>query len=126
MMRRIALIAGRPSDSARYEEARGLHGFRVAHRVVQAATIILNLADGIVGLAVTLQLGVAHNPPNGVFRGAFDFLNRTGGSILIHGGALLVYRQDVRRRLHPGHSRLGLGRWGRGLTVGSLGNYLLP
>src|SRR5271170_7694121 len=87
MMGRIALIARRPADSARYEKARGLHGFCVAHRGVQAAAIVLNLAAGLVGLAVATQRGVAHSPPNGVFRGAFDFLNRTGGSILIHGGA---------------------------------------
>src|SRR5271170_5041473 len=70
MMGRIALIARRPADSARYEKARGLHGFCVAHRGVQAAAIVLNLAAGLVGLAVATQRGVAHSPPNSVFRGA--------------------------------------------------------
>src|SRR5271168_3939180 len=89
MMGRIALIARRPADSARYEKARGLHGFCVAHRGVQAAAIVLNLAAGLVGLAVATQRGVAHSPPNSVFRGAFDFLNRTSHSVLIMAGLSL-------------------------------------
>src|SRR5208282_1221390 len=95
MMGRIALIARRPADSARYEKARGLHGFCVAHRGVQAAAIVLNLAAGLVGLAVALQLGVSYSQANGHFRGAFDFLVRTGDSFLVHGWALLLYREDV-------------------------------
>ena len=47
-----------PIDWARYEETRRLHGFRVAHRVVQAASIIPNLVDDLVAQAV------AHGPPS--------------------------------------------------------------
>src|ERR1700727_1345852 len=79
---------GVPFDWAHYEQARELHGFRVAHRDVQAASIILTLADDLVGLAVTLQTGVAESVASGLFRGAFHFLDRTGDSVLIHGCCL--------------------------------------
>src|SRR5271166_6714721 len=89
---RLRLLAkGRPRTSRLLR--------RVAHRLVQAADGILNLADGLVGLAVTLQLGVADSLANSHFRGAFDFLNRTGDSVLIHDWALLAYCEDAWRRL---------------------------
>jgi hypothetical protein len=45
--RRMALMAWRPVRSGHYEEARGPHGFRVAHRVVQAASSIPNLPTAL-------------------------------------------------------------------------------
>src|SRR5271157_1585111 len=68
---------------------------RVSHRVVQAADSVLNLADGLVGLAVALQLGVADSLADGLFRGAFDFLDRTGDSVLVHEWAPCVLRRRV-------------------------------
>src|SRR5690349_6841092 len=59
----------------------------VTHRVVQAADSVLNLADGLVGLAVALQLGVADSLADGLLRGAFDFLDRPGDSVLVHRSA---------------------------------------
>jgi hypothetical protein len=54
----------------------------IAHRIAQAIDGILNLAHSLVGFAVVLQLGVADSLANGLFRGAFDFLDRTGDSVL--------------------------------------------
>src|SRR5208337_927980 len=68
---------------------------RVSHRVVQAADSVLNLADGPVGLAVALQLGVADRLSDGLFRGAFDFPRRTGDSVLVHEWAPCVLRRRV-------------------------------
>src|SRR5271165_614651 len=72
------------SRSHRLRRRNQLFLHRVAYRVVQPADGVLNLADGLVGLAVALQLGVPNGLANSLLRGAFDFLDRTGDSVLVH------------------------------------------
>src|SRR5580704_2411881 len=78
----MALMARRPVRSGHYEEARGPHGFRVAHRVVQSSQQHSESSDGLVGLAIVPQLGVAE---------PCQLPNRR-----LPGWALLAYREDAR------------------------------
>src|SRR5579872_7073881 len=82
--RRIVLMF-RAFCGSGWSEAAPLRFFhRVAHRVVQAADGVLNPTDGLVGPAVVLQLGVSDSFADGLFGGAFDLLDRTGDSVLVH------------------------------------------
>src|SRR5208283_6044676 len=85
-MIRIVLMTLPLAQSRSHRQCRRNQLFlcRVAYRVAQPADGVLDLADGLVGLAVALQLGVADGLANGLFRGAFDFLDRTGDSVLVH------------------------------------------
>ena len=79
-----------PIDRARYEEARGLHGFRVAHRVIQAAGIDPEILSMALSAPPSLT---AH--PMASSAVAFEFLDRTDDLVLIHGCAFLAHRRDA-------------------------------
>src|ERR1051325_204472 len=57
-------------------------------RVLQAADGVLNLAGYLFGLAVRLQLGVADRLAGDLLDRAFEFLRRSGDSVLVHGDFL--------------------------------------
>src|SRR5271169_6941605 len=69
-------------------------------RVLETTDSVLDLALDLVGLAVSLQLGVACRLGDGLLDRAFDFLGRARDPILIHYYILLtvdinsVHRSD--------------------------------
>ena len=60
-------------------------------RVLDAADGVLNLAFYLVGLALRFQLGVTDGLADRLLDCAFDFLRRSGDSILVH-NSLLEYQ----------------------------------
>src|SRR5271167_1507863 len=81
----------------------------VSHRVVDAANGVLDFALGLVGFAVALQFCVAKRLADRCFRSAFDFLDRTGDSVLVHGCSPCVLRRHV-TALNLSHSCLSSKR----------------
>jgi hypothetical protein len=55
-----------------------------AHRILQSADCVLNLARNLVGLAFSVQLLVAKDLPGGFFHGTLGLLGRTLDPIFIH------------------------------------------
>jgi hypothetical protein len=65
----------------------------------------------LVGLTVALQIGVADSLAKGLFLAAFDFLDRTGDSVLIYGWALPAYPEDIAERTGAGVEPGGFNEW---------------
>src|ERR1043166_2716161 len=64
------------------------------HGILDAGYGILNLAGGPLGLAVRLQLGIAHHLAHDFLDRAFDLFRDSRDPILVHDQLLLLYGAD--------------------------------
>src|SRR3984893_17289938 len=73
-------------------------------RVLETADSVLDLAFDLVGLAVSLQLGIACCLADGLLDRALDLLRRSRDPILVHDCILLLltYVPCIRRRYNKG------------------------
>src|ERR1700737_3980806 len=76
--------------------SRGARHSFLLQRVLETADSVLDLAFDLVGLAVSLQLGIASRPADGRLDRAFELFHRSRDPILVHDQVFLLWLKTLR------------------------------